>query len=259
MPFVDLAASRIHYRVEGSVDAPVVMFSNSLGADLAMWDSQAAALLSRYRVLRYDTRGHGKSSAPAAPYTIEALGRDALAVIETLRIPRLHFCGLSMGGVIGQWLAIHAPDRLRKLILASTAAKIGTAETWKARIDAVANGGIESVADAVLARWFTPAFLAAAPSIVAKVRATMIAADRAGYIRCCEAIRDADLRDAVAEIRAQTLVISATHDLSTPPVDGRFLAERIPNAQYVELDAAHVSNIECAERFTAVLTQFLEE
>ena len=259
MPFADLAGCRVHYRLDGPDGAPVVMLSNSLGADLGMWDPQLAALTGRFRVLRYDTRGHGESSAPAVAYTIDALARDALGLLDALAIPRVRFCGLSMGGMIGQWLGVHAGDRIEKLVLASTAAKIGTDETWNARIDAVRQGGIESIADAVLARWFTPHFLAAAPEIVARVRRTMIAVDRDGYIRNCEAIRDADLRDAVSRIRAPTVVISGTHDVSTTSIDGRFLADRIRNARYVELPAAHVSNIEVADRFTAALTEFLEE
>jgi 3-oxoadipate enol-lactonase len=257
MTFFDSPGARLHYRLDGPSDAPVVMLSNSLGADLAMWDPQIASLSRRYRVLRYDTRAHGRSSAPAGPYTIEQLARDALALLDALAIRRARFCGLSMGGMIGQWLGLHAGDRLEKLVVASTAAKIGTAETWKARIDAVRNGGIESIADAVLARWFTPHFLTVAPDVVAKCRATMVEVNADGYVSCCEAIRDTDLRDSVAEISVPTLVISGTHDVSTPPIDGRFLADRIQGARYVELDAAHVSNIEAAAQFSAALTEFL--
>ena len=257
MPFIDLPGLRGHYRLDGPADAPVVMLSNSLGADLAMWDPQIASLNERYRVLRYDTRGHGRSSAPAAPYSIEQLARDALALLDALEIRRVRFCGLSMGGMIGQWLGIHAAGRMEKLVLASTAAKIGTAESWKTRIDAVRNGGIESIADAVLARWFTPHFLTVAPDVVVQCRATMVAVNADGYVRCCEAIRDTDLRDSVPQISVPTLVISGTHDVSTPPVDGRFLADRIQGARYVELGAAHVSNIEAAEQFSAALTEFL--
>jgi len=259
MPFVDLPPLRIHYRIDGASNAPVVMLSNSLGADLAMWDPQLPALAQRYRVLRYDTRGHGQSGAPRGPYTTEQLARDALALLDTLAISRVRFCGLSMGGVIGQQLGLHAAKRLERLVLASTAAKIGTDQTWKARIDAVRNGGIESVADAVLARWFTPNFLTRTPDVVASVRKTMIAADRDGYIGCCEAIRDTDLREDVSRIGTPTLIISATHDVSTPPVDGRFLADRISDARYIELDAAHVSNIEAPDQFTAALLEFFEE
>ena len=259
MSFIDLRGVRIHYRIDGADGAPVVMLSNSLGADLTMWDPQVASLSGRYRLLRYDTRGHGQSSAPSGPYTIEQLARDALALLDAVAIPRVRFCGLSMGGMIGQWLGIHAANRLDRLVLASTAARIGTDQTWNARIDAVRNGGIESVADAVLARWFTPSFMTRAPDVVSSVRKTMIGADRDGYIRCCEALRDADLREDVGRIGVPALVVSATHDVSTPPADGRFLADRIHNARHIELDAAHVSNIEAADRFTAALFEFFEE
>jgi 3-oxoadipate enol-lactonase len=257
MPFVDLAGFRAHYRIDGPASAPVVMLSNSLGADLSMWDPQIAALTQRYRVLRYDTRGHGQSSAPPGPYTIEGHARDALGLLDALAMPRVRFCGLSMGGMTGQWLGIHAAERIDKLVLASTAAKIGTNETWNARIDAVRKGGIDSIADAVLARWFTPHFLASAPDVVAKVRAIMIAASPDGYIACCIGIRAADFREAVGRIRVPTLVVSGAHDVSTPPQDGRFLADRIEGARYVELPAAHVSNIEVASAFTGALMEFL--
>jgi 3-oxoadipate enol-lactonase len=257
MPFADLAGSRVHYHLDGPAEAPVIVLSNSLGADLAMWDPQMPSLVTRFRVLRYDTRGHGQSNAPAGPYTIEALANDVLGLLDTLAIPRVHYCGLSMGGMIGQWLGLRAAHRIDRLVLVSTAAKIGTDESWKARIDAVRNGGIASIADAVLARWFTPQFLAAAPDVVARARQTMIAASADGYVSCCIGIRDADLRESVTRIGAPTLVISATHDVSTPPVDGHFLADHIDGARYVELPAAHVSNIEAAERFTAALMEFL--
>src|SRR5438067_2664831 len=155
MPFVDVAGVKIHYRIDGPDQAPVVLLSNSLGADLAMWDAQMPALATRYRVLRYDARAHGQSNAPPGRYTIEQLARDVIAILDALAVDRVRFCGLSMGGMIGQWLALHAPNRLEQLVLANTAAKIGTDETWNARIDAVRRGGMAAIADGVLARWFT--------------------------------------------------------------------------------------------------------
>ena len=257
MPFLDLAGARFHYRIDGPAAAPVVMLSNSLGTNLAMWDSQLASLKTRYRLLRYDSRGHGESAVTSGPYTIEQLAGDALALLDALEIERANFCGLSMGGMIGQWLGAHAPRRLGKLVLANTTAKIGSPETYNARIDAVRNGGMVAITDAVLARWFTPAFLTASPTAVARVRAMLDATPPDGYVACCAAIRDMDQRETVGGIGVPTLVIAGTHDVPTPPTDARFLADRIKGARYVELPAAHLSNIEAAPAFTSALIDFI--
>jgi len=161
MPFAELKDVRMHYEVSGPAGAPTLVFSNSLGTDLSMWDGQAPEFAKKYRVVRYDKRGHGQSSAPAGPYGIETLGRDVLALFDFLQLDKVHFCGLSIGGQTGMWLGVNAPERLNKLALCNTAAKIGTLEGWNTRIDAVQNGGTKSVADVVLARWFTFEFRAA--------------------------------------------------------------------------------------------------
>jgi len=257
MPFLDLAGARFHYRIDGAVAAPVVMLSNSLGTDLAMWEGQLPSLTTRFRVLRYDTRGHGESAVTTGPYTIEQLARDALALLDALEIERVNYCGLSMGGMIGQWLGAHAPHRLQRLVLANTTAKIGTPEAYNARIDTVRNGGMTAITDAVLARWFTRAFLIASPGAVGRVRAMLDGTPPQGYIACCEAIRDMDQRETIGKISVPTLVIVGTHDIPTPPTDGRFLADHIKGARYVELPAAHLSNIEAARAFTSALIDFL--
>jgi 3-oxoadipate enol-lactonase len=259
VPFADVAGARLHYRFDGPADAPVVLLSNALGATLAMWDPQVPALAARRRVLRYDSRGHGGSGVTPGPYTIEQLARDALGLIDALRIQRVRFCGLSMGGMVGQWLGAHAPQRLAQLILANTAARVGPPEAWNTRIEAVRSGGMAAIADAVLGRWFTPAFHAASPAEVRQVRAMLLASPPDGYVACCAAVRDMDQRDAVAAIAAPTLVVAGTHDLSTPPAEGRFLAGRIAGARYVELPAAHLSNIEAADAFTRALIGFLAD
>jgi 3-oxoadipate enol-lactonase len=259
VPFATVGDVRLHYRFDGPADAPVVMLSNSLGTEYAMWDLQTPALAAKYRVLRYDSRGHGQSTVAPSPYTIERLARDALGLIDALAIERVRFCGLSMGGMVGQWLGVRAPQRLAKLVLCNTAARIGPPEVWNTRIENVRNGGMAAIVDAVLARWFTPAFHAGSPDAVERTRTMLLRAPPDGYIACCEAIRDMDHRDAIARVAAPTLVIAGTHDISTPPADGRFLAERIGNAQYVELPAAHLSNIEAAPAFTQALIGFLSE
>ena len=257
MPFLDIAGARIHYRIDGEDGAPALVLSNSLGAALEMWEPQLAAFSARFRVIRYDTRGHGESGAPPGPYSIEQLGGDVVALLDALKIARAHFCGLSMGGATGIWLGIHAPERVDRLVLANTAAKIGTAEMWNARIDAVRKGGTASIAPAVLARWFTPALLESPTPLIARMRGTFDRTSADGYAACCAAVRDMDLRFVLGRIHRPTLVIAGSEDLSTPPHDGRYLADHIVNARYVELQAPHLSNVQAASAFTQAVMQFL--
>lgn len=247
----------LHYRLDGPDGAPVVVLSNSLGTDLTMWDPQMAALAGRYRVLRYDTRGHGRSGVSPAAYQVDRLGRDVLALLDGLGIAQAMFCGLSMGGMTGMWLGIHAPTRFSRLVLCNTAAKIGTPEVWNARIDAVTRGGMAAIVAGVIQRWFTQGFVAAAPDEVARISAMLLATPPTGYCHACAAVRDMDQRAAIAQISMPTLVIAGTHDLATAAADGRAAAAAIPAARYVELDAAHLSNVERPVEFTAALTEFL--
>ena len=254
---VDIEGARFNCRADGPPEAPLLVLSNSLGTNLAMWDDQMAALTQRFRVLRYDARGHGASSATPGPYTIGELARDALALLDAFEARRVDFCGLSIGGMVGMWLAVHAPERIARLVLANTAPQIGTPETWNTRIESVRKGGLAAIADGVVERWFSKAFRERAPAAVARIRAMLTAANPEGYIASCAAVRDTDQWDTVARIACPTLVIAGTHDASTPPAEGRKLAGRIAGARYVELDAAHISNVEAADRFTAELTAFL--
>ncbi|HEY5307427.1 MAG TPA: 3-oxoadipate enol-lactonase [Casimicrobiaceae bacterium] len=255
---IDVAGAGIHCRFDGAAGAPVLVLSNSLGADLAMWDAQVPELARTFRVLRYDTRGHGASTVAPGPYAIDLLGRDVVGLLDGLGIERAHFCGLSLGGMTGMWLGVHARPRLHRLVLANTAARVGSPETYNARIDKVRASGMGAVSQAVLERWFTPAFAAKDPDRVADMRRMIERTPVEGYAACCTAIRDMDQRDAVAAISAPTLVITGTHDLATPAADGRFIAERIKGSTCVELDAAHLSNIEAAPAFTAALLAFLD-
>jgi 3-oxoadipate enol-lactonase len=224
---------------------------------MTMWDPQIAALAATHRVLRYDSRGHGQSAVTPGPYTIEQLARDALHLMDALGIERARFCGLSMGGMVGQWLGTHAPQRFDRLVLCNTSALIGPPEAWNARIDAVRNGGMAAIVDAVLARWFTAPFLAQATDAVARTREMLLGTPADGYVASCAAVRDMDQRESAAHIAVPTLVIAGTHDVATPPADGRFLAEKIKGARFVKLPAAHLSNIEAAPAFTRALTEFL--
>lgn len=257
MPFAEWRDVRIHYELAGPEEGPVVMFSNSLGTDVSMWDAQMPDMAKRFRVLRYDKRGHGQSSVPAGTYTIEQLGRDVIALMDFLRIERVHFCGLSIGGQTGMWLGVNAPGRLNKLILSNTAAKIGTPEIWNPRIEAVRRGGVRVIAAAVIERWFTAGFRAKELATVARIQQALEGQSAEGYTGCCAAVRDFDCREKLGAIRTPTLVIAGAHDSATTPGDGRGVAERIPGARYVELDAAHLSNIEARERFTAEIDEFL--
>ena len=257
MPFVDANDSRIHYELTGPEKARVVVFSNSLGTNFAMWDPQMAELKKTMRVLRYDTRGHGKTSVTPGPYSFEQLGRDVLGLVDALKIGEFSFCGLSMGGVTGMWLGLHAAQRVRKLVLCSTAAKIGTAETWNARIEGVRKGGMKSISQGVMERWYTARFREKSAEVVARTKEMVESTSVEGYVGCCEALREADLRESVAAIRVPTLVISGAHDPATPPADGRLLAQKISGARYLELDAAHLSNIEEGARFNSEVGKFL--
>ena len=257
MPILKSGEAGIHYALEGQSGLPVLVFSNSLGANYSMWDPQASEFRKKFRILRYDTRGHGQSSSTPGPYSIELLARDVIALLDAQGLDRVHFCGLSMGGMIGMWLGLNAPARLSKLVLCNTGAKIGTPESWSTRIEAVQKGGMSSVAPAIIERWCTPAFRQKSPATISSTLKMIESANPDGYAACCAAIRDFDCREQLGKIRTPTLVISGAHDPATPPADGRFLAQEIPAARYVELNAAHLSNIEDQDRFNHELASFL--
>jgi 3-oxoadipate enol-lactonase len=242
----------IHHRFDGPVGAPVVMLSHSLGANMAMWDPQMEVLTSRYRVLRYDLRGHGSSDVPIGAYSLDRLGRDVIELLDSLSIERVHFCGLSLGGMIGQWLGVRAPARLTSLTLANTSAYMGPPSGWDDRIVAVRASGVAAIRDAVLVRWFTPDF-----TDTAIVGAMIEATDPQGYAGCCAAIRDMDLRRMGGLITTPTLIIGGLRDPATPPDHAMALHAEIKGSQLVLLDSAHLSNIECARGFNTALLDFL--
>ncbi|MEP7061817.1 MAG: 3-oxoadipate enol-lactonase [Betaproteobacteria bacterium] len=258
MPHADLADVRINYRIDGPADAPWLTLSNSLGADLDMWSPQVPALIERFRVLRYDTRGHGATTAAPLPFSIAALAADVVALLDHVGVARTHFCGLSMGGMIGIRLALAHAGRIDRLVLANTGAKIGDIEAWNARISAVRTAGLATIADTILERWFTRGFRDAHPHELVRLREVMVKSSPDGYCACCGAIRDYDARPEIAAISTPTLVIAGTHDRSAPPADAHFLHLHIAGSSYTELDAAHVSNIEKPDDFLAALVPFLE-
>jgi len=257
MPFADTETTRLHYRLEGPEDGPVLVLSGSLGTDLAMWEDQLDALSYPRRLLRYDMRGHGQSAVPPGPYTIEMLGRDVLALMDALEIERAAFCGLSIGGMIGQWLGANAGARIERLVLCNTSAHLPPPAAWNGRIETVRAQGMAAVADAVLARWFTQAFAEDAPAEIERIRSMLLATPVEGYAACCAAVRDMDLRESLAAITVPTLVIAGTSDQATPPETNRTIADAIAGAEMIELRAAHLSNIEAAEDFNRTVRGFL--
>jgi 3-oxoadipate enol-lactonase len=254
---IEIGNSQLYYQLQGKENNPVLVLSNSLGTDLGMWVPQMPALLEHFRVLRYDARGHGQSGVPPGPYRISQFGEDVIALMDRLGIRRAHFCGLSMGGMIGMWLAVNHPARLDRLVLCNTAARIGPPELWDARIDKVNSEGIASIVPAVIDRWFTADFQRFARKQVDMVRSMLLRTPGAGYTASCAAVRDMDQRDGISAITAPTLVIAGTQDKATPPEDGKLVADRIAGARFVELNAAHLSNWEVAQSFTTNVVEFL--
>ena len=258
MPFVVTDGVRHYYRLTGTAGRPVVMLSHSLGLDHGMWDPQAVDLERHFQVLRYDLRGHGASDAPAGEYSIEQLGRDALAIANALGVQTFAFCGLSIGGMIGQWIAAHAEARLTHLVLANTTSRMADPSAMEARRQTVLAEGMAPVTDAALGRFFSPAAVAAEAPQVVWARRTLLATDPAGYAGCCAAVRDLNQTSLLGSIRTPTLVISGDLDESMPwDGHGRVLSSSIPGAQAVRLPAAHISNLERPRSFTAALFDFL--
>ena len=257
MSFLDTGTGKLCYEIEGPDNAPVLVLSNSLGTTMDMWLPQLPALTEHFRVMRYDTRGHGQSEVTTGPYSIAQLGRDVVALLDGLNIPSAHFCGLSMGGMTGIWLGVNAPDRIGRLVLCNTSAAIGVPEVWNARIAKVKQDGMESIIDGVLERWFTADFLVHATAQVERVRQMLRNTSAEGYVANCVAVRDMDQRSELSRITAPTLVIGGRHDKATPPEHGELIARAIPGAKYVELNAAHLSNWEVAQAFTQQLLSFL--
>jgi 3-oxoadipate enol-lactonase len=248
----------VHHVVDGPAAAPPLLMINSLGSTLEMWRPQVAALAGRFRLIRYDLRGHGRSPAPPGPYALADLGGDALALLDRLGVGRAHVCGLSIGGMVGMWLAAHAPERVGRLVLCCTAARLGPARMWAERARAVLAGGTAAVADAVVGRWLTPGHAASHPDLVRELRAMVAATPAAGYAACCGAIERMDLRADLAGIAAPTLVIAGADDPAIPPEHGERVAAGIAGADLrVLAGAAHLANIEQADAVTGLILDHL--
>jgi len=260
MPHALVNGITLHYRIDVAANhaAPWLVLSNSLGSDLSMWAPQITAFAQHFRVLRYDTRGHGHSDAPRGPYSIEQLCDDVIGLLDALKIERAHFCGLSMGGLTGVALGARHGHRFERLVLCNTAARIGSPQVWKPRAANCRANGMPAMADTILPRWFTPGFMAREPLVIAQMRDVLAHTDSEGYAANCDAIDATDLASEVASIAAPTLVIAGTHDPAAPPAQGRQLATALPRGRYAELDASHLSNIELAELFTHTVLDFLQ-
>jgi 3-oxoadipate enol-lactonase len=247
----------IHVEVEGPQHAPVLMLSNSLGTNLHMWDEKVAAGTRHFRLVRYDRRGHGKSSVPKGPYSMERLGKDVLAVLDGLGIARINWCGLSMGGMVGQWLGANAAGRIDKLILSNTSCYFPDKAMWDGRIKRVREKGLAGMVDANMERWFTKEFRERATKPMQKMREMFVATDMEGYIGCGEAIRDMDHRPLLAKIAAPTLVIAGRLDPATPLEGNEFIRAHIPGAKIAVLEAAHIANMEQPQAYADTVLGFL--
>ncbi|CAN5247110.1 3-oxoadipate enol-lactonase [soil metagenome] len=260
MPHVDAGGLRVHYALQGPEHAPVLLLVHSLGTGLALWQPQIASFERWFRVLRYDARGHGDTGVTPGPYSIDQLGRDAVALLDALEIGHAHVCGISMGGLVAMWLAIHRPERIDRLVLSNTLGAIGRRDGWNQRIDAALDGtgGMARIAKSVALGSFTRDFGKARPTAVSGIREMIATTAPNGYAACCAALRDADQRDSLSQITAPTLVIGGRHDETTPACDSRWTARQIVDSRYLELEAAHLSNIEADASFTPAVLEFLD-
>jgi 3-oxoadipate enol-lactonase len=248
---------RLAYRFDGTADKPVLMLSNSIGTDLTMWDPQIEALGQHFHVLRYDSRGHGNSDVPAGPYSVDRLGRDAVELLDALKIGRAHFLGLSLGGMVGQWLGIHAPERIDRLILANTSAYLGPTDQWEGRIASVLKADPEETAEMFLRNWFPARLLDTGGPMIAKIRAMLLATDPQGFAGSYAAVRDMDMRRTIALITAPTLVIAGLYDTVTLPNHSELIAATVPGAKLIQLPVVHLSNLESPEAFMKAVLEFL--
>jgi 3-oxoadipate enol-lactonase len=247
----------INVSVEGRDGAPVLMLSNSLGTDLHMWDDQAPEFSKHFRLVRYDRRGHGKSGAPKGPYSMERFGRDVIAVADALKVKKFNWCGLSMGGMVGQWLGANAPDRVEKLVLSNTNFNYADKTPWNDRIKLVKEKGLGELANLNMERWFTKDFRDRAPQALARMKEIFLTTSPIGYVACCEAIRDMDFTASNPTIKAPTLVIVGKQDPATPPAAGEAIARQIKGAKVAALDASHISNIEQPKLYAETVLDFL--
>jgi len=257
MPEINADGCMIHAELTGPERAPVLMLSNSLGTNLHMWDDQVEPFTRHFRLIRYDRRGHGRSGVPKGPYSMERLGRDVLAILDALDVEKVSWCGLSMGGMVGQWLGANAPSRIDKLILSNTACYYPDKTFWAERLALVRRSGVAPLAALTMERWFTSDFRRRAPAAIARMTEMFLKTDPEGYCGCIEAIRDMDHRALLAKIAAPTLVIAGSADPATPLEGNEFIRAQIPGARIAVLEAAHIANVEKPQAYADTVLGFL--
>lgn len=258
MPTFSSQDAQINYQTFGDASKPAIVFSNSLGTNFSMWQAQVEHFQQTHFVICYDTRGHGASSAPQGPYTIDQLGQDVINLLDNLNIANAAFCGISMGGLTGQWLAIHAPSRFSHVIVCNTAAKIGQESAWLERAQLVREQGLAPIASTAAGRWFTDPFIQSNPAVIAKLSNDLGAGSSEGYASCCEALAKADVREQLKDITIPVLVIAGQQDPVTTVADGEFMQERIAGSQLFEINASHISNVEQPEAFNQAVHAFIQ-
>lgn len=257
MPVFNNKDVTLNYATFGDHRNPALIFSNSLGTSYQMWQLQIDALQNEYFIICYDTRGHGQSSAPKGPYNLDELGQDVIDLLDHLHIDKAFFCGISMGGMTGQWLAIHHPDRFYHLMLCNTAAKIGNETAWRERAQLVREQGLDPIAATAASRWFTAGFIDSYPEVVKALSDTLAAGSSEGYASCCEALSIADTREQLEDIDVPITVLVGSKDPVTTVADGEYMVDHIPNAVLATIDASHISNIEQPEVFNQLIRQHL--
>lgn len=258
MPYLVLPSHRLYYQVESAAeDRPWLVFCNSLGTDLSMWDPQVENLARYFRILRYDRRGHGSSTAPNTLFTLDDLGHDLLRLLDALGIERTHFCGLSIGGLVGQWLGINAATRINKIVVAATAPRIGAADAWNERVDLVRSKGLKALVPGTRERWFSPQFAATTPTTVSHFLTVFEATSLEAYVGCCIALADADLGNQIEQIPNPLLAIAGVSDSVCPPQDVEQLSLKVRTGRYCSLPGRHLVSTESAQAFNKLLIEFL--
>ncbi|MDO5541799.1 MAG: 3-oxoadipate enol-lactonase [Acinetobacter sp.] len=258
MPTFTSNDAQINYQTFGDVAKPALIFSNSLGTNFKMWQAQIDFFQQDFFVICYDTRGHGASSAPQGPYSIDQLGQDVVNLLDYLNVEKAAFCGISMGGLTGQWLAIHRPERFNQVVVCNTAAKIGQEQAWNDRAALVREQGLQPIASTAASRWFTEPFIQSNATVVNNLQNDLAAGSAEGYASCCEALAKADVREQLKDITVPVLVVAGQQDPVTTVADGQFMVERIANSQLFEINASHISNVELPNEFNQAVKQFIQ-
>ncbi|WP_291337693.1 3-oxoadipate enol-lactonase [Acinetobacter sp. UBA801] len=258
MPTFTSNDAQINYQTFGDAAKPALIFSNSLGTNFKMWQAQIDFFQQDFFVICYDTRGHGASSAPQGPYSIDQLGQDVVNLLDHLNVEKATFCGISMGGLTGQWLAIHRPERFNQVVVCNTAAKIGQEQAWNDRAALVREQGLQPIASTAASRWFTEPFIQSNATVVNNLQNDLAAGSAEGYASCCEALAKADVREQLTDITVPVLVVAGQQDPITTVADAQFMVERIANSQLFEINASHISNVELPNEFNQAVKQFIQ-